>query len=87
MHGPITEEILARKPWLAGYGARIPADINPDAHGSVLHMFEAAMRLYAERPAFVPAERSATPIRTTCRAISRPSCSAPSASAKAIESP
>jgi long-chain acyl-CoA synthetase len=52
MHGPITEEILARKPWLAGYGARIPADINPDAHGSVLHMFEAAMRLYAERPAF-----------------------------------
>jgi long-chain acyl-CoA synthetase len=52
MHGPITEEILARKPWLAGYGARIPADINPDAHGSVLHMFEAAMRLYAGRPAF-----------------------------------
>jgi len=43
---------LARKPWLAGYGARIPADINPDAHGSVLHMFEAAMRLYAGRPAF-----------------------------------
>jgi long-chain acyl-CoA synthetase len=43
---------LARKPWLAGYGARIPADINPDAHGSVLNMFEAAMRLYAERPAF-----------------------------------
>ena len=43
---------MARKPWLAGYGARIPADINPDAHGSVLHMFEAAMRLYAERPAF-----------------------------------
>jgi long-chain acyl-CoA synthetase len=43
---------LARKPWLAGYGARIPANINPDAHGSVLHMFEAAMRLYAERPAF-----------------------------------
>ena len=43
---------MARKPWLAGYGARIPADINPDAHGSVLHMFEAAMRLYAGRPAF-----------------------------------
>jgi long-chain acyl-CoA synthetase len=52
MKGPVTEEILARKPWLAAYGTRIPADINPDAHGSVLHMFEAAMRRYAERPAF-----------------------------------
>jgi long-chain acyl-CoA synthetase len=43
---------LARQPWLAAYGTRIPADIDPDAHCSVLHMFEAAMRLYAERPAF-----------------------------------
>jgi long-chain acyl-CoA synthetase len=52
MHGPVTKEILVRKPWLAAYGTRIPADINPDAHGSVLHMFEAAMRLYADKPAF-----------------------------------
>lgn len=41
------------KPWLATYGANnIPADINADAYPSVVHMLEAAMIEYADRPAF-----------------------------------
>src|SRR5215469_12788127 len=43
---------MARKHWLAAYGPKIPCEINPDAHGSVLAMIEAAMRRFAERPAF-----------------------------------
>ena len=46
------EEIVSRKHWLAAYGERIPAEINPDAHGSVLEMLEGAMQRYAEKPAF-----------------------------------
>jgi len=42
----------ARRPWLAAYGARIPAEIDPDAHASVLAMFEGAMRRFADKPAF-----------------------------------
>ena len=38
--------------WLASYGTRIPAEIDPDAHGSVLSMLERAMTRYADRPAF-----------------------------------
>ena len=41
-----------RKRWLATYGARIPAEINPNAHGSVLEMLEDAMQRFADRPAF-----------------------------------
>jgi acyl-CoA synthetase (AMP-forming)/AMP-acid ligase II len=41
-----------RKRWLATYGARIPAEINPNAHGSVLAMLEGAMKRFADRPAF-----------------------------------
>ena len=43
---------MSRKHWLAAYGERIPAEINPDAHGSVLEMLEAAMQRYADKPAF-----------------------------------
>ena len=52
MNGLATEEILPRRHWLAAYGQRIPEDINPDAHCSVLEMLEAAMRRYVEKPAF-----------------------------------
>jgi long-chain acyl-CoA synthetase len=52
MNGLSAEEILSRRHWLAAYGQRIPAEINPDAHCSVLEMLEAAMRRYAEKPAF-----------------------------------
>ena len=52
MKGSAAEEILSRKLWLSAYGQRIPAEINPDAYGSVLEMLEAAMRRYAEKPAF-----------------------------------
>jgi long-chain acyl-CoA synthetase len=38
--------------WLKSYGTRIPADINPDAHASVLALLEGAMTRHAEKPAF-----------------------------------
>jgi long-chain acyl-CoA synthetase len=41
-----------RRRWLATYGARIPAEINANAYGSVLEMLEGAMKRFAERPAF-----------------------------------
>jgi long-chain acyl-CoA synthetase len=43
---------MSSKHWLAAYGARIPAEINPHAHRSVLHMLEGAMQRFADRPAF-----------------------------------
>ena len=43
---------MSRKHWLATYGEKIPCEINPDAHGSVLEMLEEAMQRFAERPAF-----------------------------------
>ena len=43
---------MSRKHWLAAYGEKIPCEINPDAHGSVLEMLEAAMQRFADRPAF-----------------------------------
>jgi long-chain acyl-CoA synthetase len=42
----------SRKHWLAAYGDKIPCEINPDAHGSVLAMLEAAMQRFADLPAF-----------------------------------
>src|SRR5215468_2663844 len=42
----------SRKHWLTAYGDKIPCEIDPDAHGSVLAMLEAAMRRFADRPAF-----------------------------------
>jgi long-chain acyl-CoA synthetase len=38
--------------WTTSYGARIPAEIDPDAHLSVLEMLETAMKCYADKPAF-----------------------------------
>jgi long-chain acyl-CoA synthetase len=52
MSGLLSQQILARRHWLAAYGERIPTEINPDAYASVLDMLEAAMKRYAERPAF-----------------------------------
>jgi long-chain acyl-CoA synthetase len=46
------EAKMSNRHWLAAYGERIPAEINPDAHGSVLEMLEAAMKRFADRPAF-----------------------------------
>ena len=43
---------MPRKHWLAAYGARIPAEIDPNAYRSVLHMLEHAMQRFAQRPAF-----------------------------------
>ena len=43
---------MSSKHWLAAYGERIPAEINPGAHGSVLDMLEDAMKRFADRPAF-----------------------------------
>ena len=43
---------MSSKHWLAAYGGRIPAEINPDAYSSVLEMLEAAMKSYADKPAF-----------------------------------
>jgi long-chain acyl-CoA synthetase len=38
--------------WLASYGERIPAEINPETYDSILEMLEHAMKRYAEKPAF-----------------------------------
>ncbi len=43
---------MSCKHWLAAYGARIPAEINPHAHRSVLAMLEGAMQQFAKQPAF-----------------------------------
>jgi long-chain acyl-CoA synthetase len=43
---------MSGKHWLAAYGGRIPAEINPDAHASVLALLEDAMKRYADKPAF-----------------------------------
>jgi long-chain acyl-CoA synthetase len=43
---------MSPKHWLAAYGENIPCEIDPDVHGSVLELLEAAMRRYADKPAF-----------------------------------
>src|SRR5262252_5429853 len=43
---------MSTKHWLAAYGERVPAEIDPDAHGSVAEMLEGAMKRYAGKPAF-----------------------------------
>ena len=45
--------MMTTKPWLATYRDNaIPANINADAFPSVVHMLEAAMQRFAEKPAF-----------------------------------
>ena len=43
---------MSSKHWLAAYGENIPCEIDPDVYGSVLELLEAAMRRYADKPAF-----------------------------------
>jgi long-chain acyl-CoA synthetase len=43
---------MPHRHWVAAYGPHVPADIDPDAHPSVLQMLEGAMQRYADRPAF-----------------------------------
>ncbi len=43
---------MSTKHWLGAYGEGIPAEIDPDIHGSVLAMLEGAMKRYADKPAF-----------------------------------
>jgi long-chain acyl-CoA synthetase len=43
---------LLSKSWLAVYGERVPAEIDPDVHGSVLEMLEGAMARYPDKVAF-----------------------------------
>jgi long-chain acyl-CoA synthetase len=44
---------MKHKPWLATYAANaIPAGIDADAYTSVAHLIDAAMLLYADKPAF-----------------------------------
>jgi long-chain acyl-CoA synthetase len=40
------------KHWLAAYGEKIPCEIDPNAHSSVLAMLEGAMQRFADKPAF-----------------------------------
>jgi long-chain acyl-CoA synthetase len=43
---------MSRKHWVARYGQKIPCEIDANAHRSVRDLLEAAMRRYADRPAF-----------------------------------
>src|SRR5215469_17026775 len=43
---------MSPKHWLVAYGENIPCEIDPDVHGSVLELLEAAKRRYAGKPAF-----------------------------------
>ena len=43
---------MTTKHWLTSYGDRIPTDIEPYAHPSVVEMLEGAMKRYADKPAF-----------------------------------
>ena len=43
---------MSTRHWLAAYSTRIPAEIDADAHASVLHMLETAMQRFADKPAF-----------------------------------
>ena len=44
---------MTERPWLATYReCEIPAEINADAHVSVVHMLDEAMKAHAQKPAF-----------------------------------
>jgi long-chain acyl-CoA synthetase len=47
-----TPHTASRKHWLAAYGSRIPAEIDPNAHASVVDLLEGAMTRFADKPAF-----------------------------------
>src|SRR5215467_13784631 len=43
---------MAQKHWLPTYGKRIPTEIDPDAHRSVVHLLEESFQRYPDKPAF-----------------------------------
>src|SRR5499427_6490840 len=43
---------MSPKHWLASYDQKIPCEIDPNGHSSVLELLEKAMRHYADKPAF-----------------------------------
>jgi long-chain acyl-CoA synthetase len=43
---------MSRKHWIAAYGDKIPCEIDANAHATVRDLLEAAMRRYADKPAF-----------------------------------
>ena len=44
---------MTQRPWLATYReCGIPAQIDPNAHRSVVDLLEVAMKKYADKPAF-----------------------------------
>ncbi|HKF71471.1 MAG TPA: AMP-binding protein [Stellaceae bacterium] len=43
---------MSNRHWLASYDPRIPAEIDPEAHASVVAMLEQAMQRYRDKPAF-----------------------------------
>ncbi len=43
---------MADKPWLAAYPPGIPAEIDVERYASLVHLFEASVRRFANRPAF-----------------------------------
>jgi long-chain acyl-CoA synthetase len=43
---------MSTKHWLAAYGGRIPAEINPNAYRSVVDMLDLAIERYADKAAF-----------------------------------
>jgi long-chain acyl-CoA synthetase len=43
---------MSRKHWLATYGGRIPAEIDPDAYRSVVEMLDCAIERFRDKPAF-----------------------------------
>jgi long-chain acyl-CoA synthetase len=46
------EAEMGQKHWVKSYGNHIPAEINPDAYRSVVHLLEGAMAKFADKPAF-----------------------------------
>jgi long-chain acyl-CoA synthetase len=43
---------MPNRNWLASYGERIPAVINPEVHRSLVELLEDAIQRYSDRPAF-----------------------------------
>lgn len=47
-----TRKVTVEKIWLQSYPEGVPAEINPDAHDSLVDIFETMCQKYADRPAF-----------------------------------
>jgi len=56
------EHIVTNRIWLQSYPAGMPAEIDPDAYGSIADMFEKTAAKFADRPrTTISAARSRTP--------------------------